>query len=425
MAGLRRVAALIFGNGEGKASAEPFEVPNHPVDPKLQRDIHRFFETLEGMSVQDSCSENGLELILASFKKLLEEQECYNALNNFHVLLEEKGEDDPFRADITTPNILHEIRNCAYILGKISTGYIPMDEYLKHGGLDADLSARLRHDSIEDKAKRKIFDIYAGMEKNLERLYDDGILDVEGHYCKRIEATLAAEMIDSMTRKDAEIDTATGQIVRKPNGKISKIERYGGNIALYWKAIGQYPLAVLAKYDDRIENVDTRYGVPRFTLQSNQKYARDTRQVYGTESYDDKICAQWPEFEPAIRASDSMLGIQLALLEMTNYCFENPNLSPRTGNPIRIDDYAPQALHAYQTVPEVFHPISVSIHSLLTHHEKPELIKEILKFKYIPAIRAAESRYGLNPINGLEKDVFEFFGPIAPMNTKGPGVSSP
>ena len=83
---LSRAASIIFGNGN-QSSAESFDAPNHPVDPKLLKDIHTYFETLRGMSVEDSCTEEGLRLIIVSFRKFLKEQKCYNALKNFEIPL--------------------------------------------------------------------------------------------------------------------------------------------------------------------------------------------------------------------------------------------------------------------------------------------------------------------------------------------------
>jgi hypothetical protein len=379
-----------------------FPFPNYDVALNLLKDIHTFFQSIEGMTVAESCEKEGLRHIIISFKHLLESQRCFNALNNFEVLLDEKGMDDPFRADGETPNILHEIRNCAHILGMISTRYIPMDIYLTHGGLDADLSARLRHDSIEDKAKRKTFDIYAGMERNLERLHLENLIGDEEHYCKRIEAALTAEMIDVMTRKDAEINSVTGKIIYKTNGKISKIDRFNGDLGLYWGGMLPYPLSILGKYSDRTENVGTRYGVDKFTLESNQSYARKTRHIYGTEAHDDTVIKKWPQFKHAIIASDAMLGLQLTMLESANYYLGEENSNPATGNPIRFDDYLPYGLHAYHTIPEALHPISTAVNSYRKHPIEPQKINALLYQKFIPPIKSAERQFGLNSIQGID-----------------------
>lgn len=405
---------------EDASNGEGFTFPNYDVELSLLRDIHVFFESLNGLSVADSCIDEGLRDIIVAFKTLLKSQKCYNALYNFEILLEEKGLDDPYRANGTTPNILHEIRNCAHILGMISTGYIPMDVYAQHGGLDADLSARFRHDSIEDKAKSKTFHIYTGMERNLERLFVEGEIDEELHWQKRMEATLAAEMTDVMTRKDAFLDPETGQVVTKTNGKILKKDRYGGNINIYWQKMLPYPLAILGKYADRSENVGTRYSVEKFTLESNIKYAMKTRYIYGNESHDDVAMEKWPQFAYAIKASDDMLGIQLTMLETMNFHLDDEQSNPRTGNPIRLSKYAPYGLHAYHTIPQCLHPISVAAHDYRRHHENTAKIRSVLENKLAPAIRMEEDKYGLNPIKGLEFSQSIFFGPHPPSKSVSP-----
>ncbi len=401
-------------------AGEGFAFPNYEVAPSVLKDIHLFFESLNGLSVADSCTDEGLRDIIVSLKTLLKSQKCHNTLYNFEILLKEKGLDDPYRANGTTPNILHEIRNCAHILGMISTGYIPMDVYAQHGGLDADLSARLRHDSIEDKAKSKTFDIYTGMERNLENLFEAGELNEELHWKKRMEASLAAEMTDVMTRKDVVIDPETGRVVRKPNGKILKKDRYNGDISIYWGNMLPYPLAILGKYADRSENVGTRYGVEIFTLESNMKYARKTRYIYGNESHDEVAIEKWPQFAYAIKASDDMLGIQLTMLETVNEYLDDKRSNPRTGNPIRVSKYTPHGLHAYHTIPQCLHPISVAAHDYRIHHENTAKVRSVLENKLAPAIRVEEDKYGLNPVKGLEFSQSSFFGPHLPSTLVSP-----
>lgn len=367
------------------------------VDPKLKNDIEIFFGLVSDFSIDESCSTDGLRQIIVAFKNFLAKQNCYNALYSFDVLLAEKGMSDAFRADGTTPNILHEIRNCAAQLSRIYTGFVPAEAYLRHGGIDADMSARLRHDSIEDKATSQL-EIYAALEGNLHALIKAGDITDEQHYCKRIEAAIAAENTDLMTRKDVAIDLETGVILKKENGKIKKIERYGGDSNTYFYRLLQRPTALLTKYDDRIENVGTRYGGTGFTIEGNIKYARQTRQIYGLENYDDRATEKWPEFVRAIRAADDMLGVQLTILEGINKYTMNPANNPLIGVPFRFDNFLPNALKPYENTPACFHPVAIAVHGLRKEAKHDRRIHIVIDRLILPPLLTAVEQHGLSPI---------------------------
>lgn len=372
------------------------------IDHDLQNDIHEFFAAIAHVSVKDSYTDAGLGLILDSFEKLLKKQNCINALHSLQILKREKSGDEAFRANGKTPNILHEIRNCAQALGMVAMGYLPMDIYKSHGGLDADMTTRLRHDSIEDSAKSKI-DIYAGLERNLHMLVTGGYIDDDFHYDKRREATIAANNIDLMTRKEAIIDDETGVIKRSKKGKLKKRERYGGNTNTYWYKLLESPLALLCKYADRTENVGTRFGVKRFTVSKNIKYARETREIYGTEDFDDRAVQKWPAFEPAIRAADDMLGVNLTILEGVNKYMDNPALNPVDGVPFRMAKYLPNALLAFQLVPDCLHPIAVAIDGLEEAYEDDPRMETIVNNLVLPPIQEAIRDYRINPIPSIPR----------------------
>lgn len=383
----------------------------YSVPPATEAAIDRFFSSISDLTVESSNDPENAERVIENFEQLLRDLKLYNSLHSLKVLKQEKGEKDPLRANGKTPNIFHEIRNCAHILGMIKNGKIEMDAYEKVGGLDADLPARLRHDSIEDKAKTRT-EIYAGMEKNLHTLFENGEIDEETEFIHRIKASIAANNINYMTRKDAELevidDNQTQEsyaiIKKNNNGKIQKLLRFGGDVHEYFISMLQSPLALLPKYSDRIENVGTRYGIDIFTLEKNHKYARETRHIYGTFNFDERAKAMWPAFRKAIRASDAMLGIQLRVLEGINQIKENGLPNKNVPFSYRFNKYLPHALSAYDGIPECLHPISIMLDSLSS--EKDKNIKHAIENFIKPPIKDARMKQKLDNIGGVPFKLF-------------------
>lgn len=397
-----------------------FSFPDYCVDPSLLKDIRLFFDSIAHLTVDDSHTKEGLRQIIVSFRNFLENQQCYNALYNFEILLKEKGADDAFRANGVTPNILHEIRNIAHTLGQISTGYIPMNVYAQFGGLDADISGRLRHDSIEDKAKRQKEDILIGMEANLDNLTHDKKISSEQHHKSTYRAVVSAKIIDLMSRKDVKFDPETGLPIKKENGKFVKIERYNGDENEYFKQLLKHPLALLCKYADRIENISTRYGVSRFTLAKNKEYAEKTRRIYGIQQFIAQAIKKWSVFSYAIKANDAMLGIQLRIFEGVNNYMGDAKLNTDTAHPFVFDEYITHGLHAYHTLPQVFHPLTIAIHSLENHPEQNERIQSIVQKLIIPPLRQAVQHYGFNPIEGISNTIAIFKSRRPPSSPASP-----
>jgi len=368
--------------------------------------IDKFFNSISDLTVESSNDPENAKRVVDNFEQLLRDLKLYNSLHALSVLKKEKGEADPLRANAKTPNIFHEIRNCAHILGMIKNGKIEMEAYESAGGLDADLPARLRHDSIEDKAKTKT-EIYAGMEKNLYQLVETGEINEATEFKHRVKATIAANNTDYMTRKDADIEVidieetndSYARISKNENGRIKKILRFGGDVHEYFIRMLQSPLALLPKYSDRIDNVGTRHGIDIFILEKNHKYARETRHIYGTFNFDERAKKMWPAFRKAIRASDAMLGIQLRVLEGINQVKENGLPNKNVPFEYRLDEYLPHALSAYNGIPQCLHPISVMLNSLSS--EKDPNVKFAVMNFIKPPIQAAQIKQNLSEIGGV------------------------
>lgn len=368
--------------------------PNHSIPDDLKQDITEFFDSVRHMTIEDSCSETGLEHIKNSFKKFLTSPRCWNALFSFEELCAEKTGRFSFRADKSTPNILHEIRNCAHSLGLLVRGFIPYEDYLRQGGLDADMTGRIRHDSIEDFGE-SYRSLYTRMEKHIHALD----LPADETHHKLFQANLGASNADIMSRKDAK-RTVTGKIMRRFD-KIVKIERYGGDSGVYFRKLLDHPMALFGKYADRTENVATRHGVPRFSAKSNRTYARETREIYGLEAHDDIACERWPAFADAIRSADDMLGVNLLILEGTNKYKSNKALRPEQAHPFRLERYLPNALIPYQDLPAVFHPVSIHLHMLEREVSDDPRMRVIIDNLIAPPIANAVNQYELLPIPGV------------------------
>lgn len=369
----------------------------HTVPSDLIQDIEEFFNSVKHLSVEESFSEKNKNLILYNFETFLLKQKLYNTLHSLEILKEEKGENDPYRANGKTPNIYHEIRNCFHALGMIKNGFINMDSYEKHGGLDTDLSGRLLHDSIEDKGKTKI-QIYASIEGMLHRKFTSGKIDEKTEFIHRNKVSLAVDNIDRMTRKDSVIDSETGRLTYE-NGKPIKQERFNGNKFIYFYRLLETPLAILGKYADRTDNNGTRFGIEKFTLQSNINYAEETRGIYGRFDFDERAIKTFPFFKKAIKAADAMLGLHQMILEGVNDHKKNKALNPETGLPFRLNRYLENALPAFDGIPNCFHPIAVTIHSL--SEENDARIQKVKDRLILPHIQTAIMNMELKAIEGV------------------------
>ena len=373
--------------------------PGYRVSRGRKEAITEFFDSLRDMTIEDSFTEHGIAKVHKNFRKFLVSQKCWTALYHFGELRQEKSGKFYYRADKKTPSTLHEIRNCAQQLGHILKGYIPPKEYEKSQGIDADMSGRLRHDSIEDHGISRAT-IFALAEEYLHEFASRYEMSQEELKYRRHVANVGAEVSDLMTRKDAKKDE-NGIIVRTENGKIIKEERFNGDTGIYFQKLNEHIDAILGKYSDRIENVTTRSGVDAFGLDDNRRYARETREIYGLEAFDDLASKKWPAFEAAIRSSDAMLGLNLLILEGVNKYKSNPALGPENANLFRLERYLPDALIPYQDLPAIFHPISIHLHMLEREIKHDPRIRTIIDDLILPPLQDAVDKYGLKPIPGV------------------------
>ncbi|MEM7618171.1 MAG: hypothetical protein AAF244_02190, partial [Pseudomonadota bacterium] len=280
----------------------PFDEASESVslDDALPRDIETLFDKISHLTIADTETDQGLREVIAAFKEFLTKQECWNALVNFEELLKEKGKEteNQFRNNKRTPNVLHEIRNCMQSLSMIIEGAYDMEAYQEAGGIDTDMVAGLRHDSIEDKGQFKSTLINL-MERNLQRLFQNSQIDYHTYMAKLIEAGQGAEAVDRLSAKEAKINPKTGKIIWKDKKKLKpeKEKRFNGDANKYFYHLRENIFSLLRKYADRNENISTRLGNSGFTLSQDRKYVRKTLETFYLENFRDKAIEMHPGFE--------------------------------------------------------------------------------------------------------------------------------
>ncbi len=377
------------------------------LDDFLIQDIETLFQRISHLTISQSESNEGLREIIVSFKAFLTKQECYLALENFEELLIEKGKNNAYRNNKRTPNILHEIRNCMQGLSMIVDGAYDMPAYQKAGGLDADMSARLRHDSIEDKAQTKQ-SLFGQMQRHLTRIFNNGLISQFTYAVKLLEADAAADAIDRMSSKEAKRDPVSGEVIWKNKSKFKpeKEKRFDGDTNRYFYGLRENIFSLLGKYSDRIENISTRLGHSGFSLLKDREYIRQTLETYSLENERERAIEQHPDFEKQIRASDAMLGLQTAILAGINKYRSNPALNPYYGQEFDLDRYLPHALSAYQHLPPSMHPLSIAIDNARIEAEDDPRLHVVINRLIVPAIVHAVQCQNVKPICGIHHALY-------------------
>lgn len=281
----------------------------------------------------------------------------------FEELLAEKSGEHEFRADNRTPNWYHEFRECLYYLSFVREGLIREQDTALYGGTEVAIATTLRHDSWEDLGNDRMR-IYAPLEKKLHEGMNTAVISEEQGFRMRQKAVQIVDAVDLLTRKTPRLND-DGVFERKPNGKLLKIDRYDGQVNLYYNQIIKSPITTAAKYFDGIEGMSTRIGVLDYSLEDDLKYTAERRMLYGRRKLDLQAIEKFPFLKPAIKSADSMLGILLVGMETVNDFAVADGQDPKTAqNPkyataIRLEDYLPAATKGFNRLPPSFHPISI------------------------------------------------------------------
>lgn len=333
-----------------------------PVSPakrkqQVNRAIDNLFSKVWFGSEVESIQPENIEKTKNSIFKFLDEMNWPLARVCFEELLKEKTGEFAFRADGKVPNWYHEARQCFYTLSMVRAGLLREQDLIAFGGLEVAIGIGFRHDSWEDLGKDRL-SVYVPLERKLHQLESQGLITESQLYVERSNSVRIVDGMDFLTRKTPELDEY-GDFVRKPNGKIKKNDRFGGQLNLYYDHVLKSPLTALGKYNDGIEGMSTRVGVQSYSVEDDRNYTAERRGIYGRRALDSQALRLYPFLKPAIRSADGMLGILLVGVETLNDYNRDHGQNPRYATPIRIDPYVPAARKGFEYLPPAWHPICI------------------------------------------------------------------
>lgn len=275
----------------------------------------------------------------------------------FDELLSQKTGEFEFRVDEKTPNWYHEFRECLYFLNFVRNGLLKEKDLATDGGTETAICILLLHDSWEDLGKNPR-QIFKPLEEKTNLLRQQGRITEQRRFQMHLQAAQTAEGVDYLTRKTPVIGP-DGEFVRKPNGKLLKRDRFGGNIMEYYNNVFKSALTTISKFFDGDEGMSTRIGVVAWSVDDDRKYANERRMLFGRMGYDKLAVEQYPFLKRAIQASDHMLGTLLVCMETVNdFAPGGAGGNPATARPVDIKRYS-AAASGFQRLPACWHPIYI------------------------------------------------------------------
>lgn len=337
----------------------------------FNKSFDRLLNRIDYESEKESILPESAENTKDAFREFLSDLSTVDPLWNlplwsFEALLEEKSGEFEFRADGKVPNWYHEFRNFLYVGAATREGLIPKSDYSLFGGLPVTTAIIMRHDSWEDLGQTPTM-IYANLERKTHAYMDFFDPDQQREeisaigFSLRQQSMRTVEDVDRLTRKHPILDE-NGAYVRKDNGKLVKIPRFGGNLHEYYDGGRESPHFSLVKFNDSIEGMSTRMGA--FSSDADILYTRERRQFFGLRQLDKEAIDKFPFLKRAIHASDSMLGVLLADMETVNFYSDNkdkPEQNAEYARPVSIGRYIPAAKHGFNIIPRAFHPVSILV----------------------------------------------------------------
>lgn len=366
---------LRAGKNDGRNQSEDFRLSKPRFsDKQIHQAIDRFFDKIDFDSVEESITPESAEITKNAFLDLCHELEWHSVKLAFKDLLEQKSGDDALRKDEKTPNFYHELRNLYPVLSKLRSNIYTLENLRPHGGIQANLVARLWHDSYEDNMETPTA-LYAKLESDLHNEHKYGHLSDAELVIGRNQAAVAIEAIRLVSKKTSRLvennDPHQFDIFDPSDDgdyKIETVDFFDGDQNKFYNNMLANYIAFSLKVDDGIEGLSTRTFLSQFTGESasfsvdkNISYAEDKRHLYGRNAMDNIAAGKWPEHEQSIRSADDMLGLTLTMLEIVNdYYKGNSKLDPQNALPARLDQYA-NALDNYDHVPECSQPHMIQI----------------------------------------------------------------
>lgn len=361
---------------------------------RLVQLIDDLFRKTDFKTEEESIEPENAKTIRESFESFMDQAGLGLARHSFAELLEEKSGLFEFRDDGKTPNYFHELRECLQILALIRNKKLSMKAIRESDGLDVLIASTLRHDSFEDHGKTKD-DLTQSILDKVKSLHPDKqitrkfLLQVGG------QAEKTANIVDILSRKIAKRDENQFVIRNPDNGKLIKIDRYDGDLATYLNRQLEHPFPSLVKNIDAVEGMSTRILLDtfrrepskKFSVADNARYAAERRQLFGNYNFLDDAIVKYPKFKDAFRCVDHMLGVNLVILETTNYYYQNEGQNPARARPVNIGKYIDPARDGYEGMPIWARPDFIMIGRLEKVAEEDKRMRALLTHAFYPAIK--------------------------------------
>lgn len=338
-------------------------------------DLGKFFNTIDFKTEAETLLPENIEKTKQAFFTLCEDKGWIAVKQSFEELLAEKSGRYAMRGkDDSVPNWYHEFRQVLPTLSALHSHLYTEKSLNKHGGIEALLTAKFRHDSYEDYGKTPT-QIFAGLERRLHEQNTANNITDEQLFLARNQASIATDVVGLVSKK-----TKFQYIVQdheNPHDQEPKQEKIitheqdffdGDDNAFYRQTLEHY-FAYELKTLDGVEGLSTRVVPDQFldedtdlSVEKNLTYARKKRSLYGRASMDKMATEKWPEFKTTIRSIDSMLRLNLVALEIVNdYYAPDSKLKARNAFPMRVNRYMDYAFDAYEHVPKGFNPLLLQI----------------------------------------------------------------
>ena len=318
--------------------------------------IDTLLKAVDFETEEETLTPQNIESTKAAFKDFLQAADLPLSQFAFDDILRENQGPNEYRGDGKVPNWYHFFRQVLPKLSVIKAGLISEQVLNANGGLDTLIAATLYHDSWEDHGQNPT-DIFSKLQKYIDQLAKADFVDAQREYNMQHQAAAIGWIVDLCTRKTPLLDAKGNFIVT--NGKTQKEDRFGGDLNMYYNNHLEHPFAPWIKWDDTSEGTSTRLfqdtfergNEDKFSVASNLKYATKVRSFYSRRANDALAIAKWPEFKNVFESADSMLGINLVILETMNDYAADQNLRPSNAQPANIALYLPDAWAGYRYVP--------------------------------------------------------------------------
>lgn len=345
-----------------------FAMTASPADKRATFDkvFDTLLDTINFTSEKEAVLPENIEKTKEAFLKFFDDMVAIDPMWNmplwsFEELLKEKSGEFYYRADGRVPNWYHEMRNFLIVGSAYREGLIEDIEYSKWGGFAVTAAIIMRHDSWEDLGKEPIT-IYAALERNIHKFMDEydtykdepNIGDIG--YQMRQESVRTTDTINLLTRKFPVVNESGGYD-KKPNGKLVKTPRFGGNLHVYFDGAAKTPHFGLVKWPDSVEGMATRLGA--FTATEDQQYLDERMHYFWERDLDKEAINAFPFMKNAIEAFDGLLGILIRHNKNMLWYMKDDN-NPAHARSLDVEKYMPQSAFANRLGP-AWNPVSIML----------------------------------------------------------------